>query len=189
MAGTRTPKSRRPPRRQTEQDERHGQQRHEPAEQQLHQEQGHAEDRPSSQNTSRNGSRTTQKMAFRMAVNTTITATIATPNSSSAPSCDHRQHVRPRADPWRAASLTSGLRGNRRRSSGQSRPRPRWTSSVVGSVYWMTPCFTSSIAIAFELVGAGHRRSSRGKAPRRNCLARCAATSTNRKRLVMGTAG
>ena len=41
---------------------------------------------PSTQNTRRNGSRTTQKMAFSTAANATITATIATPNNSSAPS-------------------------------------------------------------------------------------------------------
>ena len=72
----------------------------------------HEQDRPSSsQNASRNGIRTTQKMAFRMAVNATITATIATPNSNSAPSSIIGSMCG-RTNPWRAASLTSGLRGN-----------------------------------------------------------------------------
>ena len=41
---------------------------------------------PSAQNTRRTGSRTIQKMAFITAANATITATITTPNNSSAPS-------------------------------------------------------------------------------------------------------
>ena len=41
----------------------------------------------------------------------------------------------------------------------------------------------------FELVGTGGWRSTRSSAPRRSCLARCAATSTNRNRLVMSGDG
>src|SRR5207237_74775 len=59
----------------------------------------------------------------------------------------------------------------------------------VGSVYWMAPLRTSSIATRSSLCGPTGWRSMRGSAPRRNCLARCAATSTKRNRLVMGGAG
>src|SRR6185436_5058017 len=60
-----------------------------------------------------------------------------------------------------------------------------------GMSYQTRPLRTSSIARRSGLwrAGAGCSASKRTRAPRRSCLALNAATSTNRKRLLMGGAG
>src|SRR5262249_55408509 len=59
-----------------------------------------------------------------------------------------------------------------------------------GTLYWTSPRRTSSIARRSALWATGTSSpSKRTRAPRRSCLARSAATSTNRKRLSIGGAG